>query len=140
MVMNLVRELATREGLKVDLLVIRAQGPYLQDIPSNINVIRLKATHTLTSVPELARYFRQCQPEAMLVAKDRAGRAALIAKKLANAKTRIVIRLGTNLSTALQHRSAVSRWLRVAPMRVLYPSVHRVVAVSEGVKLSLIHI
>lgn len=134
MVMNLVRQFATYPQISVDLLLIRAQGPYFTNIPSNVNIIQLNAKHTLTSIPELARYFKKNNPEAMLVAKDRAGRAALIAKMLSAVDTRIVIRLGTNLSTALAHRSAFSRWLRTAPMRHLYPLAHKVIAVSEGVR------
>lgn len=143
MVMNLVRQLALFSELQIDLLLIRAQGPHLVDIPENINVIHLRARHTLTSIPELTRYIRRQRPDAMLVAKDRAGRAALTANALAKivanhaqvkVNTRIVIRLGTNLSTALAQRSAFNRWLRTAPMRFLYPRAYKVIAVSEGVR------
>ncbi|CAA6825361.1 MAG: Glycosyl transferase, group 1 [uncultured Thiotrichaceae bacterium] len=133
MVMNLVREFA-RTGIQVDLLVLRAQGPHLQNIPDNVNLIKLKNTHTLPSVPELARYLKKERPQYMLVAKDRAGRAALLARKFAGTDTKIVIRLGTNLSTALEKKSALSRWFRTAPMKAFYASVDKVVAVSEGVR------
>ncbi|MGB5833872.1 MAG: glycosyltransferase, partial [Thiohalocapsa sp.] len=66
-------------------------------------------------------------------AKDRAGRAAVIARRLAGAETRIVLRLGTNLSAAMADRSAFSRWMRYAPIRRLYPAIDQIVAVSSGV-------
>ena len=136
--MNLLREFAQYPDLELDLLLIRAQGPHLTNIPANVNVIRLNAKHTLTSIPELTRYLRHHRPAAMLVAKDRAGRAALIAKLFARVftriDTRIVIRLGTHLSTALAQRSAFNRWLRTAPMRFLYPLAHKIIAVAEGVR------
>jgi glycosyltransferase involved in cell wall biosynthesis len=69
----------------------------------------------------------------MLVAKDRAGRAALLARLLSGVPTRIVLRLGTTLSEALQHRSALARWLRYWPIRRLYPRLDGIVAVSQGV-------
>ncbi|MEZ5536106.1 MAG: glycosyltransferase [Thiolinea sp.] len=134
MVMNLVREFAQRPDIQLDLLLIRARGPHLRDIPDNVRRIDLQAKHTLTAVPELRRYLLEQQPDALLVAKDRAGRAALLARKLAGVKTRIVIRLGTNLSTALAHKSLFSRWWRTAPMRMIYPWADAVVAVSEGVR------
>lgn len=133
MVMNLVREFSL-ECDQIDLLVIRAQGPHFDDIPRNVRIVKLKARHTLTAIPELVRYFKQEKPGAMLVAKDRAGRAALIARKIAQSNTRIVVRLGTNLSTALAHRSGISAWWRRAPMRKIYSSVDKIVAVSEGVR------
>lgn len=138
--MNLLREFAKQPDIELDLLMIRAKGPHLRDIPANVRQIALKAGHTLTAVPELSRYLKQQQPDAMLVAKDRAGRAALLARKLAGVNTRIVIRLGTNLSTALAHKSAPSRWWRTAPMRYIYPWADRVVAVSEGVRQDTLQI
>ena len=134
MVMNVLREFARYTDLELDLLLIRAQGPHFANIPDNVKVIQLNARHTLTSIPEITRYLRRNKPEAMLVAKDRAGRAALIAKLLAGVDTRIVIRLGTHLSTALAQRSAFNRWLRTAPMRFLYPLAHKIIAVAEGVR------
>jgi glycosyltransferase involved in cell wall biosynthesis len=46
---------------------------------------------------------------------------------------RIVGRLGTNLSAALEGRSGFARWLRTAPMDLIYPRVDHVVCVSQGV-------
>lgn len=132
MVMNLVREFAERVS-EVDLLIVRAAGPHLTDIPENVNLIRLRSRHTLTAIPEIARYFRARRPHSMLVAKDRAARAAIIARKLAASDTRIVVRLGTHLSTALAHRSRVSAWLRKAPMKRIYRHADKIIAVSEGV-------
>jgi glycosyltransferase involved in cell wall biosynthesis len=42
--------------------------------------------------------------------------------------------LGTNLSTALKNKTAVSRWFRIAPMKKIYSDVDAIVAVSEGVR------
>jgi len=44
-----------------------------------------------------------------------------------------VMRLGTNLSAAMRDKSALSHWLRVGPIRRLYPLVDQIVAVSSGV-------
>ena len=140
MVMNLVREFAKKPEIALDLILIRAQGPHLSNIPENVNVIKLKARHTLTAIPELVEYLKKTRPEAMLVAKDRAGRAAVIARGPAGVSTRICVRLGTNLSTALEHRSPLSAWLRTAPMRFIYPKVDKVIAVSEGVRADTLSI
>ncbi|MCB1639454.1 MAG: glycosyltransferase, partial [Thiothrix sp.] len=121
MVMNLVRELAAINGLQLDLLTIRADGPHLRNIPANVRWLPLRAGHTLLAIPELVRYLRRDRPQALLVAKDRAGRAVLLARSLAGMDCRVVIRLGTNLSAALENRSGLKRWLRTLPMRWLYP-------------------
>ncbi len=132
MVTNLCAEFA--QHVTVDLLTIRDDGGHAQRVPDSVNRRPLKSRHAWSAVPEVARYLREMQPDALLVAKDRAGRAALKAKRRAGVDTPVFIRLGTNLSAALERKDAFSRWLRVAPMRRLYPLVTGVVAVSEGVK------
>jgi glycosyltransferase involved in cell wall biosynthesis len=132
MVMNLVEEFA-RRGLPVDLLLIRADSAHLDQVPTAVNMINLGARHTLTSIPAIVRYLREVRPAALLAAKDRAGRAALWARRISGIDTRIVIRLGTNLSAALQGKTAIQRWSRYWPMRLSYAAADAVVAVSHGV-------
>ena len=132
MVLNLVEEFV-RRGYGVDLLLIRAEGEHLHQLPEGVNVIRLGVQHTLASVLPLARWLRQNHPPVLLVAKDRAGRAALWARRLAGVDTRIAIRLGTNLSAALAGRGWLRRITRTLPMRRSYRMAERVIAVSHGV-------
>jgi len=132
MLMNLLREFA-RHDLQLDLVTLRADSVHLTQIPAAVRVIPLHANHSLTGIPALARYLHREHPDALLAAKDRAGRAALLARKLARVDTRIAIRLGTNLSTALADKSPLQRWARTAPMRWIYPLTEQVIAVSEGV-------
>jgi glycosyltransferase involved in cell wall biosynthesis len=120
-------------GRRVDLLLIRTAGPHLRALPPEVRQIPLGAGHGLTAIPALAGYLRRHRPPALLAAKDRAGRTALLARRLAGADTRIVLRLGTNLSAALEGRSALMRGMRLLPIRVLYPGIERIVAVSQGV-------
>jgi glycosyltransferase involved in cell wall biosynthesis len=120
-------------GREVDLLLARAEGPHLAGLPSGVKVVRLGGHHTFLTLPALARYLRHHRPRALLAAKDRAGRTALLARMIARTDTRIVLRLGTNLSAAMQGRSSIERQLRFWPIRRLYPGLDRIVAVSEGV-------
>jgi glycosyltransferase involved in cell wall biosynthesis len=132
MVINLVRGFVDL-GQAVDLLLVKTRSPHLEGLPPEVNVVRLGTEHTLLALLPLARYLREHRPAALLAAKDRAGRTAVLARRLAGTDTRIVMRLGTNLSTAMAGKPAVARWLRYRPIRRLYPLVDRIVAVSEGV-------
>ncbi|MFP5305136.1 MAG: glycosyltransferase, partial [Gammaproteobacteria bacterium] len=132
MVINLCAEFA--KHVQVDLLAIRAGGGHVERIPPAVNLRRLTAQHAWTAVPEIARYLQEVRPDALLVAKDRAGRAAIKARRRAGVDMPLWIRLGTNLSAALERKDRFSRWLRVSPMRRLYPLASGVIAVSEGVK------
>lgn len=133
MMVNLLSEMA-KQLEQIDLLLLRDNSPHLQSLPDNVRLIKLRSKHSLTAIPELSRYLKREQPQALLVAKDRAGRAAVRARSLAGTQTPIYIRLGTNLSAALQNKSALSAWFRTAPMRRLYAKVNKVIAVSEGVR------
>jgi glycosyltransferase involved in cell wall biosynthesis len=120
-------------GQRVDLILVRAEGPHLARVPPEANRVHLGTRHSLVALPALAGYLRRRRPAALLAAKDRAGRVAVMARALSGTDTRIVLRLGTNLSTAMAGRSPLERTLRYWPIRLLYPKLDRIVAVSQGV-------
>ncbi|QIK38595.1 glycosyltransferase [Caldichromatium japonicum] len=120
-------------GEQVDLLLVRADGPHLADLPVGIRRIDLRTPHTLWAISELARYLRAHRPRALLAIKDRAGQAAVLARSLSGVQVPIALRLGTNLSASLAGRSPIARWLRLQPIRWLYPDIERIVTVSRGV-------
>lgn len=134
MILNLLPAIL-RRGVAVDLLaIIRKPTPELVRVEgSGMRLFDLGVTHTTLAIPALARYLARERPTALLVAKDRAIRAAVLAKHIARVDTRLVGRLGTNLSAALEGKPPLTRWLRTHPMRWFYPKVDQVIAVSEGV-------
>jgi glycosyltransferase involved in cell wall biosynthesis len=134
MVLNLVNAMAEK-GVRIDLLLIKTASHHLQDIHPSVNRIDLGTRHTLTSLLPLTRYLRRVRPPCLLAAKDRAGRIAVIARALAGSgETRLGLRLGTNLTAAFAHKSPLRMWLRRLPIRLLYPRLDAIIAVSEGVR------
>lgn len=138
MVSNLCAEAS--KHVQVDLLALKMRGGHASLIPDSVNIIRLNAKHSWSSVAEVADYLRLRKPDALLAAKDRAGRAALSARFKAGSSTPVFIRLGTNLSAALERKDPFSRWLRTAPMRRKYAKADGVIAVSEGVRQDTIKV
>ncbi len=132
MMNNLVRGFLDA-GHAVDVVVLKTRGGHFQALPAGANVVSLGTGHAWLAVPALARYLRRVRPTALLAAKDRAGRAALRARRRAGVPTRVVLRIGNTLSASLAGRSAVRRWLRYFPIRRLYPLADAIVAVSRGV-------
>ena len=133
MVTNLARGFLA-QGFAVDMLLIKAKGEHLANIPRQVNVIKLKAQHNITCLPEITAYLKHTPPQALLVAKHRAIRMAVIARYLAGSRVRLVGRLGTTVSGALSGQS----WLRKAlwhwDMRFFYRWVDKLIAVSDGVR------
>lgn len=134
MILNLINAIA-ESGRKIDLLLIKTDSSHLKDLHPAINRIDLGSGHTLTSLLPLSRYLKRVRPPCLLAAKDRAGRVAVMARALAGAgETRLGLRLGTNLTAAFAHKSAWQMWLRRLPIRLLYPRIEAIIAVSEGVR------
>ncbi len=132
MVSHLMRGFVDR-GHPVDLVLVRRESPHLDGLPPGVNLIPLGTSHTFLALPALTAYLRARRPAALLAAKDRAGRVAALARALSGQRTRLVLRLGTHLSAAMEGKSALDRWLRYWPIRRLYRRVDQIVAVSEGV-------
>lgn len=133
MLLNLARGLSAR-GVAVHLVLARAEGAWLEHLPAGIRVTDLGCRHTFTALGRLAALLRRERPGRLLVAKDRAIKTALLARRLAGVEVTLVGRLGTNVSGALAGRGALRRRLWHAGMRWFYHRLDGVVAVSEGVR------
>lgn len=120
-------------GVTVDLLLVKANGPHAIKIPRGINLIRLNAPTSLLAVPAVIRYLRRTEPLALLAAKDRAGRIAILARRIAGTKTRIVLRIGMHLSGSLAGKHRLQKLARYYPVRWLYPSADAIVTVAAQI-------
>jgi len=126
------------QSLTVDLLTIKFRGPHVRQVPDNVRLVHLRSQHASTAVAEIAAYLDEYRPDALLVAKDRAGRAALRAARQTRHRVPVWLQLHTNPSRSLQERDALTRWLRQRAMRRLYPRAAGVIAVSKGVRDDLV--
>jgi glycosyltransferase involved in cell wall biosynthesis len=157
---NLAGALDAR-GYKVDLVLGRAEGPFLADVPSSIRVVDLAARsaisvlriaarrprdflalapvlldnppRTFGAIPALARYLREELPAAMLSALDHGNVAAVIARDLAGVDTRLTLSQRNHLTSDLA-AAQETRVTKLAPLiRRFYPRADAIVAVSDGV-------
>ncbi|SHE67950.1 Glycosyltransferase involved in cell wall bisynthesis [Desulfofundulus australicus DSM 11792] len=134
---NLARGFAER-GLDVDLVLAKAEGPYLSEVPAGVRVVDLGASRVLLALPGLVRYLRQEKPAAMLSTLNHANIIALWAKRLAGVPTRVVVREANTVSLCSANASSLRGRLMPFLMRRFYPWADAVVAVSKGVTEDLI--
>jgi len=139
MLVNLCNGFA-QKGHKVDLVVIKDKSDHLQHLTAKVNVIRLGTKHAYSSVKPFSHYLKSHTPDAILSAKERANRVAILARKLAGVDIPIATRLGTTVSAALEGKSALRRWLWYWPMRWTYQHADVVIPVSHGVANDVINI
>ncbi len=130
---NLINQMATYAELKIDLLLIRDSSDFLKLLSPEVKQIRLGSKHSATSIFPIKRYLQNNHPDAILVAKERAGKSVLLARYLAGSNCKVALRLGTNLATAMLGKPWFSRWIRFQSIRFFYPHFSAIVAVSHGV-------
>lgn len=130
----LANGLASR-GHRVDLVLAKSEGPYLDEVASSVRLVDLKCARVASSLVPLARYLRRQQPDAMLSALNHANLVAISARKLARVKMRLVISERNTLSRELSGlgKAFVVRSL----VKILYRSADRIVCVSNGVERDL---
>ena len=162
-IVNLAAALADR-GHRVDLVLCRAAGPFLTQVPDAVNIVNLRRSplfaayvlvaaptaalpllvsyfrrrlpifRSLLHLPALVRYLRHERPDALLSAKTLSNLVSLWAARLAGVPTRVMISEHIHLSTALQHTGCHSL---LPIIRRTYSRADVRIAVSDGVAADL---
>jgi glycosyltransferase involved in cell wall biosynthesis len=129
--LNLAKGITAR-GFPVDLVLARAEGPFLAELPDSVRLIDLKASRVLYSTPALVRYLRHERPVALLSILY-ANIIALWARRLAGIPLRVILGEHNTLSSVVNGEGGL-RW-RLFPSlaRRFYPWADGIVAVSTGV-------
>lgn len=157
--LNLAAALAAR-GHRVDLVLCRAAGPFLEAVPEAVTVVELRRSlrfpayllaisprslipllrlyvrrprpsfPNLFYLPALVRYLRRARPDTLLSAMTMPNLLATWAARLAGVPGRVVISQHSHLSTEVQHLG----WGPLVPtIRRAYSQADARIAVSNGV-------
>ncbi|MBZ8179103.1 glycosyltransferase [Oscillatoria salina] len=126
-----------KNGLGVDLILVKREGSYLTQIPANVKVINLEKKRLLQSLPALVNYLKKERPLAVLSALEDTNLVALGAKFFSGVSTQVVVTVHNTLSQ--ESRNATSLKRKIIPYVVswFYPWADAVIAVSQGVAKDL---
>lgn len=130
--LNLVRGMV-EAGREVDLVLVRAQGKYLDLIPPGARVVDLDKSNVFKAIPALARYLRRERPKAVLSGLTHMNVAVLIAKLLARGRTRVAVTEHNQISLKAAKAEGLRGRLIYRLVPALYPFADDVIAVSNGV-------
>lgn len=122
-----------QRGYAVDLVLAKAEGPYLGDVAENVRVVDLRAARVATSLPGLVRYLRRERPVAMLSALSHANVIAVLARRLAGVPVRLVVSERNNFSLSKANARSWRGRMMGHCVRLAYPHADTVVAISQGV-------
>lgn len=136
-ILNLIQGFIEK-GLKVDLVLNRAsKSSMLKELPSEVELIDLKADGFSKYLPKLIQYLREKRPKTLLSAGHTSSEIAIIAKRLAFVSTKVVVSEHSNLSFETQTGDPLGNRFksRLIPLavRLLYPFANGIIAVSNGV-------
>lgn len=135
--LTLAREF-DRRGLVTDLVLGRAVGDYLSLVPGSIDIVDLRASRMLFSLPGLIRYLRAERPRVMLSALPHANILAIVSSFLSRQRVRTVISERSNLSRTLADTKLIRERFLPFLMRMTYGHADRIIAVSHGVADDLV--
>ncbi len=130
--LNLASSFAER-GLNVDLVLVRAEGPYLSQLPPQVRLVSLGDRRLLLSLTALIGYLRRERPTALLAAMDDVNVAVLWTRWLAGVATRVIVSAHNTLSLESQNTTQIKRRLTPYLVRWFYPWADAIVSVSQGV-------
>jgi glycosyltransferase involved in cell wall biosynthesis len=133
-VINLLRGMLNRD-IPLDLVLARAEGPFLHQIPQPVRLVNLAAGRLLKAILPLADYLKKNNPAVLISHMNDANAIAAIARKIAGTKTRLMLVEHNTLSAA---KSPLFR-ARFIPllMKWFYPSAEYIVGVSQAVSRDL---
>ena len=130
-VLNLAKGISAR-GYPVDLVLARAEGSYMSQIPDAVRLIDLKAPRVLGSVPALTKYLRNERPKALLSGLF-ANVVALWARRLSGVPCRLVITEHNTLSSVVKSNNNFRLQLYPKLAEWFYPWADTIIAVSSDV-------
>ena len=129
--LNLAKGFSAR-GYAVDLVLARAEGPYMLQIPDTVRLIDLKAPRVLGSIPALVKYLNHERPTALLSAMF-ANVIALWARRLCAVSGRLVITEHNTLSSVVKYKNDLRWQLYPKLAGCFYPWADNIIAVSNDV-------
>lgn len=136
---NLARSFS-QQGIDVDLVLLRVEGPYLSQVPPEVRVVNLGGRRLLFSLNALIRYLRQEQPTVLLSTLDDTNIAAVWTRHLAGVSTRLVVNVQNTISQDAKNATEIKTRLMPQLVRWFLPWADAIVTVSQGVADDLMQI
>ncbi len=119
-------------GHQVDLVLVKAEGPYVKDVDARVQIVDLGSTRVLYSLFPLMRYLRENKPDGILSALNHANIIALFARLLTRSQAKLVVSEHGNMAKVSRKRAKFTGVFVPILMRWMYCYADAIVAVSRG--------
>lgn len=139
MMLNLSSAFADLD-FEVDLVLAKAEGPYIDDVPDGVRIIDFGTNRVMKSLPRLTHFLRKSNPDVVLSAMDHANIVAILAKKFADVDAKVLVSTHSMLTHSSIGSSDYRQRLVPFLVRWIYPMADEIICVSKAVRESLISI
>lgn len=134
-IINLIQEFS-KQNICIDLLLGKAEGIYLSQIPKNINIVNLDSSRLIKTLPKLVNYLKKQKPDVLMSTPAVANVVAAIAKKLSGVSTKLILREAIHYSTEkanVSFRKQPTFWIALRLVPLVYPWADKIIAVNPKV-------
>ena len=128
---NLAQGLAA-SGVSTDMVLARATGTFIREVPSSVRIFDLQADHVRYSIRGLIHYLKQTRPKVLLSAMGHANLAALIARRIARTETRVFVSIHASMSRTSWSEHPLKKRLYPFISNRFYPWADGIITVSKG--------
>lgn len=136
-VMKTLCKCFSEKGYKIDFLVTREEGVYIDDVKKHAQLVNLNCK-TRYVLPKLIKYLRKQKPNILLSTQTHINIAAIVGVKLSMTKTKIVARETTTLSQEFKAENANS--IKASSFyQYIYNKSDKLITVSDGSRKDLIN-
>lgn len=130
--LNLASGLVSK-NYSIDLVVVKLEGQYINQIPQNIKVINLNSKRAITSIIPLIKYIKKNEPNVIVSAMGHINIVAIIAKLFMSNKIKVIITEHTTLSLAKKESKNLKEKITIKILKYIYQYSDAIVAVSKDV-------
>ena len=116
----------------MDLILVRAEGEYMAELPDRVRLIDLCSSRIASCVPKFFRYLRKERPGVVVSALTPTNVVALAIKILFRSGLRVIVRQDSTFTEEFD-RGALKDRVVIRVLKLLLPVADGIVSVSEGV-------
>jgi len=133
-----IAEGLSARGLRVDLVLMQAEGGFMSQVSDKIRVVNLASNRTRNSIWKLFRYLQKERPAGLISAHDGANVIAILVKFLSRVPTRLIITINSHLSLAYnatndRRLAGFNTQALFQILKFAYRYADEIVAISTGV-------
>ncbi len=137
-VINLIREFSKKEDLNVELLVLKKRGNFFKYVPENCKIYNLNTKKALFSLSKIIKYIKTNKPYVIISNITHMNIISMVSKIFSKTKTKFILIEHLNINYTFKEQNYFYRFLFPILVYLTYRFADLIIAVSIGVKDSII--